>query len=177
MTCSVCFEESQDKTWWTTVCGHPFCSTCGPIAFRNWTPNHNAGTTFVECPACRTVLSSFDVIRHSPDAKKFEPLDTFASALATEVSLVKRKNTCLTLALDGMSPQLDPELPWHEFMRTHHPHVTTLILTHIGALAVQPWSIQLLQWAAATKKNLKIVILRDAAHRPSMALKRILEIN
>jgi hypothetical protein len=63
-TCDICVEPIDRKMGvWTTVCGHSYCSVCAPLAFRNWTSNHNAATTFIDCPSCRTSLSSFDTVR------------------------------------------------------------------------------------------------------------------
>lgn len=68
-SCQICFEDiPETDVTWKTLCEHTFCKSCGPLAFRLWTPNHNAGTTFVDCPACRTSLSSFDTLRIQKDA-------------------------------------------------------------------------------------------------------------
>jgi hypothetical protein len=63
-SCAVCFESFDfDKGYWLTLCGHRFCADCGPMAFRNWVSNHNAAQVFIDCPACRTPLCSFDTLR------------------------------------------------------------------------------------------------------------------
>lgn len=67
-SCDICMESIDRKVGtWTTICGHSYCTVCAPIAFRNWTSNHNAATTFIDCPSCRTPLSSFDTIRVKSD--------------------------------------------------------------------------------------------------------------
>lgn len=85
--CDICVEPiDKDLGCWTTVCGHSYCSVCAPLAFRNWTANHHAGSTFIDCPSCRTSLSSFDTVRVKHNVPDYMPLDNLAQAIEREIA-------------------------------------------------------------------------------------------